>query len=78
MLAGTDGSIWVRPFTVTGRECWHVFEPEPAGFARLCLPDDFIPYDVTRERVIGVLRDDLDVERVVAYELIRPSDTLIR
>jgi hypothetical protein len=46
-----------------------LFSPEGLYRGSVVLPDEFVPMAVTRDRIFGSIRDDLDVQYVVAYSL---------
>lgn len=50
---------------------WTVVSAGGAPVARIDLPLDFVPLDLGEALIAGVERDDLGVERVVVYEVIR-------
>jgi len=47
-----------------------VFSPEGTYRGSVTLPEDFVPMAVESSRVYGVMRDELDVEYVVAFDLV--------
>jgi len=63
---------YVRPFW---REEWRapihfdLFSPDGLYRGSAVLPRDFIPLDATADRIIGSIRDDLDIEYVVAFSV---------
>jgi len=66
------GHVWARPYLgVASRNCWHVYQAEPAMFAEACLPDRFEVFELGEDWVLGVQRDSLDVESVVVYHLVK-------
>jgi hypothetical protein len=66
------GRLWARPYLgVVSRNCWHVYQAEPAMFAEACLPDRFEVFELGEDWVLGVQRDSLDVESVVVYHLVK-------
>lgn len=50
---------------------WRILGPKGEWVARIRLPDDLIPLDIRGNRLLGVARDALDVERVVVRSLVR-------
>jgi hypothetical protein len=66
------GNLWARPYLgVVSRNCWHVYQAEPAMFAEACLPDRFEVFELGEDWVLGVERDSLDVESVAVYHLVK-------
>jgi hypothetical protein len=78
-----DGWLWVRRLDVdpdpvsfqwtTGvaprPTCWDVFDPEGRFQHMVQLPARFTAYDVRRDEVTGVQRDELDVQYVVRWRV---------
>ncbi len=63
-------SHWLRTDRVTGGE-WAVLETDGRVVARISLPGGLRLMDVRGDRIAGVARDELDVERVRVYEVRR-------
>lgn len=72
-VAGPDGEMWIELFVeVPGAERGAVvLDREGRAIGRATIPSGVVLHDVTRDRVIGVRRDSLDVERVVVHRLVR-------
>jgi hypothetical protein len=79
ILAGTDRRLWIKQYDpatdshaigrpVTGGE-WLVAETDGRLVARVTLPERFRLMDIAEDRIAGVMRDALDVERVVIFAL---------
>lgn len=64
----SEGRLWVLPAFQDESE-WLVFNPEGALLGRLPVPDGFTPTEIEADRVVGVVRDELDVSRVVVLRL---------
>jgi hypothetical protein len=60
---------WLRP-EAGGLE-WTVFGPSGSRMARTILPRGFSPLDVGDDFVLGVWRDDLGVEHLRLYQLVK-------
>jgi len=83
MLVDDRNRLWLkryRPVTDnlwtgfpggTGGE-WIVIEPDGAVAATIRLPDGLFLADIRGDRLAGVTRDELEVERVVVYEISKP------
>lgn len=72
VLAGHDGTIWLRryrPFANGSR--WEVIGADGRWLDQVSLPDGFDPHVVTASKVMGVTVDSLGVERIRAYPLHR-------
>jgi hypothetical protein len=70
ILVDGFGNLWAKPYLVDDPEsCWHVFERRVARFAKACLPQDLVPLDIGQQALLGVVRDELDVEFVARYRL---------
>jgi len=73
LLLDAEGNLWVadfaNPLRPAGR--WTVFGPDGAVLARVQLPERFRVFDIGRDYLLGRELDDLDVEHVRLYPLIR-------
>jgi hypothetical protein len=86
ILASSEGWIWVRrmdthddpaalesPGSQAPRStAWDIFEPTGRFWATVRLPPRFSPFVVFPDAVVGVQRDELDIEYIVRYDLIGP------
>ena len=75
MKADLLGFLWVRDFEMPGAESlpWSVFDPEGALVARVTLPEHFNPMEIGADYILGVGRDEMDVEYIRMYSLTRPA-----
>jgi hypothetical protein len=76
LLTDDQGNLWVRDFVRDheddGTRRWIVFTPDGARvLGRFEHGKEFTPMRVSTESVLGVERDDLDIERVVLRRLVR-------
>jgi hypothetical protein len=70
----TAGNLWIMDYRTDwdeGDVSWSVFDPDGAMIARLTMPDGFRPTHIGSDFVLGIARDELDVEHVVLYSLTR-------
>ena len=72
LAADRDGRLWVRetPARPDDAPTWAVFDD---GYlvAELTMPNRFVPLDIGHDYVLGVWRDEDDVEHVVMYDLVK-------
>ena len=71
------GYLWLRehqPFRDEPVRTWHVVAPGGAWLGAVDMPRAFTPHVFGRDEVIGVWRDELGVEYVHAYPLLRGDD----
>lgn len=68
-FTSTSGPLWVAE-GLDGQE-WHVFDLQGRLSARALLPARFRPTEITASRILGVWRDEVDVESVRVFQLIR-------
>ena len=84
-LGGPQGSLWVQhlrpPSTLTpeemakfnpmslGASTWDVFDSEGRFLGQVETPERFQPFEIRDGRMIGVWRDDLDVQYVVILHI---------
>jgi hypothetical protein len=67
------GNVWVRESaSLTEPDDWAVFTRDGSLTADITLPARFVPFDAGRDYVLGVWRDELEVEYVRMYDLRRP------
>lgn len=77
LIGGRDGTIWLRrfdPVEVAAGESmreWWVLDSEGSPLARALTPVDLVVKLITDEMIWGVERDELDVEYIVRYRLMR-------
>lgn len=80
LLVDPDGNLWVEEYRWLGDYVppdprpahWSVFDPDGVWLGQVEVPARFILKDVTRERAYGIVVDELDVEEVHAYRIIKP------
>ena len=71
-----DGNLWAEE----GREdpyaasIWSVFDPSGAYITKVTMPLRFRPFDIRTESVLGVWRDDLDVEYVQLRAIVKTNN----
>jgi hypothetical protein len=65
------GNLWVREFDPIrdATQRWLVCDSNGVWLGRMTFPPRYTVLEILDDRVVGVERDDLDVERVVVYEL---------
>lgn len=73
MRVDPNGAVWVARFGAPGETItvWDVFQEEGRLAASLEIPLSFRPMEIGADYVLGVSTDELGVERVVQYMLIR-------
>jgi hypothetical protein len=52
---------------------WLIFDPDGAWLGSVRVPAQFEITDIANNRLLGIARDDLGVERVLVYEIIKPA-----
>ena len=69
------GAIWLRPFVAPneggGPETWQVLGPDGAWLGGVEIPADLSVMDIGMDYVLGVYRDELDVEHPRVFRLQR-------
>lgn len=70
-LLDSEGFLWVRGYALVGepQPAWSVFDPSGAYLGDVQVPERFDIKAVERGTVLGVWRDDYDVQHVRAYAL---------
>lgn len=83
MLMGADGEIWIGRFdpatgysSVQGArpDVWTAFDSQGRVAGTVHMPERFTPFELTPEGVLGVYRDDFDVEYVQHVRVHRPEE----
>lgn len=71
ILLDDSGNLWVEAFAREGEgaRAWSVFDPEGHLLTTVALPPRFAPMHIGEDFVLGVWRDDLDVEHVRLHAL---------
>jgi hypothetical protein len=69
LLTQPDGTLWVGPAEEDG--AWRVFDAGGQWLGDVVLPARFVPTQVAGDRLVGVWRDAMDVERVRVYGILR-------
>ena len=67
---GSDGTVWLGPVE-NGGTGWRAFAPDGRFLGVAGLPAGFFPMDSGPGWVLGVYRDDLEVEYLRLYPLVR-------
>jgi hypothetical protein len=74
LVTDTQNNLWVRRYQRPGeaRDTWTVFEPDGSMLGQVEMPYALTVLDISADYVIGRLLDDLQVERIELYQLIKP------
>jgi hypothetical protein len=75
LLVDSEGHVWVQEYQLPGAEQlrWTVFDPEGAMLGVVETPADLRIYQIGSDFVLGRWTDDLDVEHVQLYQLLKES-----
>lgn len=73
ILADDDGDLWISEWAPYPGipERWGVFDGRGGWLGEVRTPRGFFPYAVGSDWILGVERDDMDVEYVVVYPLLK-------
>jgi hypothetical protein len=73
LLVDAEGHLWVREYQPSGEEHlrWTVFDPEAVMLGVVETPPRFRVYQIGSDFVLGRWTDDLDVEHVQLYQLLK-------
>lgn len=90
LLADDRGRLWVKDYD-PARDAklagghpwgpggvWWVVDPEGTVVARVEMPEELVPLDIRGDRVLGLARGPLEVERIAVHRIRRPGDALGR
>ena len=71
--ADSDGNVWVQDYRAEGETHtrWTVFDRSGRAIGRVTGPDNFTLLDVGPDWILGLSRDELEVERIGLYRLTR-------
>lgn len=72
LLADTEGNLWAQESALPGEpNGWTVLDGDGRMLGTVELPQSFRPLQIGADFVLGVATDDLDVQRVLMYELVK-------
>jgi hypothetical protein len=71
----SEGNLWVQEYPAPAAEGteWTVFEPDGRMLGAVSMPDRFRPTRIGSDFVLGIWKDDLDVEHLRMYRLEKPA-----
>jgi hypothetical protein len=72
-----EGNLWVQQFQRPGQaeHEWTVFDPRGVWLGSIELPARLEVTDISGDAILGIARDDLGVERIHAYALLKPRQS---
>ncbi len=74
LLHDAADNLWIEEYQARGdMPAWSVFNAEGRWLGIVEFSGGFRPLDIGRDYVLGVRRDDLDVEHVQLYDLMKPG-----
>lgn len=75
LIGDFEGNLWVEEYGLPGEEpaAWAVFDAEGRLLGHVRMPERFRPTQIGLDFVVGIALDELDVERVLMYALVRPE-----
>ena len=75
LVVDQTSALWVRRFGFpwTAEADWIVFGPDGIAVGRLTAPRGFQLFDIGEDYILGLEKDELDVEHVRMYNLIKPG-----
>jgi hypothetical protein len=73
-LVDASGNLWVGEYSgeYLDEGTWNVFDPEGRWLGSVETPKGGRVFQIGSDFVLGMWRDDLEVERVMVYELVKP------
>jgi hypothetical protein len=74
-MADAEGNLWVRGYTVLKEEpvFWTVFDTDGRMLGDVAVPRRFRVTEIGADHVLGVARDDFDVEQVQLFALMKAA-----
>jgi len=78
VTADALGNVWVTEYAAPGQEsaAVGVFSAEGEWLGTVHLPPNFRPLDIGEDYMLGVLRDELDVQHLVSFGLEREAPVM--
>lgn len=75
ILVDRPGNVWVQQFEIPGasERTWSVFTPDGVWLGDTAFPDRFRPFEIGTDYVLGRFGDELDVEHIQLWELVKPA-----
>lgn len=75
VLVDPDGYVWVQETTVPGGPLeWAVFSPDGIWLGQVPMPEALVVTEIGTDYIVGVRRDEDDVEHVQLFALSRSRD----
>ena len=73
LLVDDGGMVWVGAYRAdpAAPQLYHVYDPEGRFLAQAMMPGGVEVLEIGADHVLGIARDELDVERVVVLNLVR-------
>jgi hypothetical protein len=68
------GEGWGQSRVLSTPTAWRVFDPSGIWLGTVTLPARFNPMDIGKDYVLGLWRDEDDVEHIRIYRLRKPQD----
>jgi hypothetical protein len=76
ILVDRSGNVWVARYDyLPGPRTWDVFNAEGQLLGAVRLPDRFRLRMISDGEIIGISRDELDVQRIQAFRISKPGDS---
>lgn len=76
LLFDAEGRLWVQDYAVDGdARSWSVFDQDGAWMGDVTFPPRFRPTQILSDEVVGVWRNELDVEHVRVYGLHKTANS---
>ncbi len=74
LLVDDEGYLWVERYRLpweTSR--WEIFDPDGRWLGAVETPEGVLPFQIGRDFLLGRHRDDMGIERIRLYSLIKPD-----
>lgn len=72
LMADDDGNLWVQESRLPWETAsWQVFDAEGRLLAPVEMPVGFRPLHIGSDFIVGLVTDDLDIQQVELYELVK-------
>jgi hypothetical protein len=68
-----SGNLWIQEYALSWKApAWSVFDSDGRYLGDIALPVEFRVTDIGEDYVLGIMTDEMDVERVLLFGLVKP------
>ncbi|MFC1662004.1 6-bladed beta-propeller [Gemmatimonadota bacterium] len=73
MMVDSEQNVWLEDYSISpgAPNSWAVFDSSGRWLGGVTLPEGLDPYEIGPDYLLGEVEDEMDVERVVVYALVK-------